>query len=173
MKPRISKFFKEEQIKQLIKDYDIRSAVDVQQVVKELTANILQSALNSELDETLGYERNNQNSREISDNYRNGYQPKTVKSSQGEIELQIPRDRNGEHIPIIVPRGAKDISDIEQKIISMYARGISTREINETMHEIYGINADPTMVSRITDKLLPTLGQILNILVINLILYLL
>jgi transposase-like protein len=158
-KNRRNRLFSDEQLKQIINQYNITSIADVQNVVKELTHDILQTALNAEYDETMVYRRNDQNSREISENYRNGFYDKTVKTSFGELPLEIPRDRLNKHIPIIVPKHSSDISHIEDKIISLYARGMSTRDINDTVNEIYGINVDPTMVSKITDKLLPVINE--------------
>ena len=92
-------------------------------------------------------------------NYRNGTTKKKLKSEFGEFEFEIPRDRNGEFEPRIVPKNKRDVSGIEDKIISLYGRGLSTREINEQIQDLYGIEVSSTMVSNITDQILPKNGM--------------
>ena len=118
----------------------------------------LQEMLENELTEQLGYTKYEYSDDEKT-NYRNGYSKKTVHSTNGDIELNIPRDRNGEFEPIIVEKGSKDISNIEEKIIRMYARGISNREIYNQMQELYGIKISPDMVTAITDKIIPNIKE--------------
>ena len=129
--------------------------------------------MNKEFDESMGYEKYD-NKIEKS-NYRNGSTKKTVKSEFGEFELSTPRDRNNEFEPIIVSKNKCDISGIEDKIISLYARGLSTREINAQIQDLYGIEVSATMVSNITDAVLPeikdwqsrTLGNVYPIVFID------
>ena len=96
---------------------------------------------------------------EAKTNYRNGYGSKTIHSSAGDFKLDVPRDRNGEFEPMIVEKGSIDISDIEQKIIRMYARGTSNKEIYEQMKELYGVNISPDMVTSITNKVIPKIKE--------------
>ena len=92
-------------------------------------------------------------------NSRNGYSPKTVKTKFGSIDMEIPRDREGEFSPQIIPKHKRDISGIEEKIIGLYARGMSTRDIHNEINEIYGIEVSAEMVSKITDKILPQIKE--------------
>lgn len=130
----------------------------MQEALKDLLGDTIQNMLEAELDEHLGYEKY-ESTEEAKSNYRNGYTSKTLKSSVGQVEIDIPRDRNAEFEPKIVPRYKRDISEIENKIIAMYARGMSTREINEQIQEIYGFEVSAEMVSKITDKILPQIEE--------------
>ena len=133
--------------------YEIKTAQDISFALKDLFKDTLQQMMNKEFDESMGYQKYD-NKIEKS-NYRNGYTKKNVKSEFGEFELSTPRDRNGEFEPIIVPKNKRDISGIEDKIISLYARGLSTREIDAQIQDLYGIEVSATMVSNITDAILP------------------
>ncbi|ABN52036.1 transposase mutator type [Acetivibrio thermocellus ATCC 27405] len=149
---------KKELIRNLISEYNITSAKDLQEALKDLLGDTIQNMLEAELDEHLGYEKY-ESTEEAKSNYRNGYTSKTLKSSVGQVEIDIPRDRNAEFEPKIVPKYKRDISEIENKIIAMYARGMSTREINEQIQEIYGFEVSAEMVSKITDKILPQIEE--------------
>ena len=94
-----------------------------------------------------------------SDNKRNGHSPKTLKSQYGEFQIDVPRDRNGEFEPKLIPKYQRDISGIEEKVISLYARGMSTRDIHDQLQELYGIELSAEMVSKITDKILPEVKE--------------
>jgi len=147
-----------EALRELIKKKQIKDLKGVHEFVKELTAGTIQALLDEELDDELGYTKYDYKSKQT-DNSRNGHSKKTLDSSLGSFEVGIPRDRNGEFEPAIVKKYQTDISEIEEKIIFMYSQGTSTRDIQKTMHEIYGINIDDTKVSRITDKVLPLLKE--------------
>jgi len=114
--------------------------------------------LEAELATNLGYEKYEKKDKETT-NSRNGYSQKTVKTQFGGMELNIPRDREGEFEPIIVPKHKRDISGIEEKIISLYARGMSTRDIHEQIKDIYGIEVSAEMVSKITDRIIPEIRE--------------
>ena len=156
-KEKISKERKEF-IQQFIAENDIRSARDIEIALRDMMKETLQEMLENELTEQLGYTKYEYSDDEKT-NYRNGYSKKTVHSTNGDIKLNIPRDRNGEFEPIIVEKGSKDISNIEEKIIRMYARGISNREIYNQMQELYGIKILPDMVTAITDKIIPNIKE--------------
>lgn len=156
-KEKISKERKEF-IQQFIAENDIRSAHDIEIALRDMMKETLQEMLENELTEQLGYTKYEYSDDEKT-NYRNGYSKKTVHSTNGDIELNIPRDRNGEFEPIIVEKGSKDISNIEEKIIKMYARGISNREIYNQMQELYGVKISPDMVTAITDKIIPNIKE--------------
>ena len=117
---------------------------------------VLQSMLEGELDSHLGYQKYERNG---GSNSRNGHSKKTVETSAGEIELEIPRDREGTSGPQAVKKHQRDVSGIEEKVISMYAKGMSTRDISSHLGEIYGIEASAEMISKITDRVLPEVKE--------------
>lgn len=145
-------------LRQLIDQRGIKDLAGVQGLVKELTSGLIQEIMDAELEDELGYSKYDYKNKQT-DNARNGSYKKTVTSSQGDIELEIPRDRNGEYEPQIVKKHQMDISAIEDKIIFLYSQGVSTRDIEKTMQEMYGIEVDATRVSKITDKLLPVIRE--------------
>jgi Transposase and inactivated derivatives len=145
-------------IADLLDIYDIKSAKDLQNALKDLMGDTLNEMLEAELDETLGYEKN-EKTLHTKENYRNGHKSKHVKSSLGEIQIDVPQDRNAEFEPKVIPKYKRDISEIEQKIINMYARGLTTREISEQIEDIYGFETSAELVSRITDKMLPQIEE--------------
>ena len=145
-------------LRQMIDERGIKDLAGVQNLVKELTSGLIQGIMDAELDDTLGYSKYDYKNKQT-ENSRNGSYPKTVSSSQGDIDLTVPRDRRGEYEPQIVKKHQMDISAIEDKIIFLYSQGTSTRDIEKTMQEMYGIEVDATRVSRITDKLLPLIRE--------------
>lgn len=140
----------------LLAEYDIQSAEDIQEALKDLLGGTIQSMMEAELSEQLGYDKHE---RSNGDNARNGTKPKTLRSQYGKIPISVPQDRNSEFEPKIVPKHKKDISSIEGKIISMYAKGMSTRQISDQIEDIYGFEVSEGMVSDITNKLLPEIEQ--------------
>ena len=136
----------------LLEEYDIKSAKDIEDALKDLLGGTIQEMLESEMDEHLGYHEY-----ERSDNpdYRNGKKTKKIRGSFGETEIEVPQDRDGSFEPKVVKKRQKDISGIEQKIIALYAKGMTTRQISETIEDIYGFEVSDGMVSDITDRLLP------------------
>jgi len=149
---------KKEVIADLIEMYNIRTTQDLQEALKDLLGGTIQEMLEAELDEELGYEKH-EKTEEPKTNYRNGHKPKTLKSTMGELEIDVPRDRNSEFEPKVVEKHKTNISGIEQKIISMYARGLTTREIGEQIEDIYGFDVSAEMVSKITDKIVPQIEE--------------
>lgn len=145
-------------IAELIEMYDIKTTKDLQNALKDLLGGTIQEMLELELDEELGYAKHGARPSETT-NYRNGHKPKTLKSTMGELEIEVPQDRNSEFEPKIVPKHKTNISEIEQKIINMYARGLSTRDISEQIYDIYGFETSAEMVSKITDKLAPQIEE--------------
>lgn len=144
-------------VKRIFEENDINNIAEAQSVMKDMFKDMVSLMLEAEMDETLGYSKHERAAK--SDNFRNGYNDKKVKTSLGEIELDIPRDRKGTFEPQIVPKYSRDISDIEDKIISMYGRGMSTTDINEHLEEIYGLSFSSTQISRITDKVMEEANQ--------------
>ncbi|CAI3702139.1 transposase [Clostridium neonatale] len=139
-------------IAQLIQEYDIHTAEDIQDALKDLLGGTIESMLTAELDNHLGYDPYE---RTDSANARNGKKQKTLRSKYGEIPIEVPQDREGSFEPQIVKKRQKDISSIEDKIISMYAKGLTTKQISEQIEDIYGFDVSDGMISDITDKLLP------------------
>lgn len=147
---------KKEVIRSLLEMYDIESVGDIQEALKDLLGDTIQDMLETEMDNHLGYDPYERTDNE---NSRNGYKNKKIKSSYGESEISVPQDRDSSFEPQIVKKRQKDISEIEQKIISMYARGLSTRQIAEQVQEIYGFEISDGLVSDITDKILPKIEE--------------
>ncbi len=140
-------------IRQLLEEYEIESAQDIQDALKDLLGGTIKEMMEARMDEHLGY-RKIRTFRQC-DDYRNGYKTKQVNSSYGSMKIEVPQDRNSTFEPQVVKKRQKDISDIDQKIISMYAKGMTTRQISETLEDIYGFEASEGFISDVTDKLLP------------------
>ena len=147
-----------EQIRQIISENNLSSVADVYSLLKESFKDILQELMEAELDASLGYQKN-QKGDLVTSNKRNGHSPKTLKSQFGEFQVDVPRDRNGEFEPKLIPKYQRDISGIEEKVISLYARGMSTRDIHDQLRDLYGIELSAEMVSKITDKILPQVKE--------------
>lgn len=138
----------------LIDEYDIETADDIQEALKDLLGGTIKSMMEAEMDDHLGYE-----SYERNDNYRNGTKKKKVRGNYGEIEIDVPQDRHSTFEPQVVKKRQKDISDIDSKIISMYARGLTTRQISEQIEEIYGFECSEGFISDVTDKILQDISD--------------
>ena len=139
-------------IGELISMYDVKTAKDLHEALKDLLGDTLQSILETELTEQIA------ETKEADPAYRdsrNGYKPKTLRSSMGEIPIEVPQDRNSDFEPRIVPKYKREITDIEGKIIAMYSRGLSVRQISDQIQDIYGFDVSEGMVTAITNKLLP------------------
>jgi len=145
-------------LRAMMEEYGVKTMEDVHAFVKMLTAETIQTALDAELESELGYSKYDYKNKQT-DNSRNGYSTKTVQGSLGEMEIQVPRDRKGEYEPELVRKHQTDVSAIEDKVIFLYSQGVSTRDIQKTMQEMYGIDVDDSRVSKITDKLLPLIRE--------------
>jgi putative transposase len=143
--------------KELLQSGDITDVISLQSMLKEMLKQGVETLLESELDEELGYPKHDKQIEKS--NYRNGYSGKTVKSDLGEIRINIPRDRNNEYEPELVPKHSSDISAIQDKVISMYSKGMSTRDISSHIEELYGIPLSAESVSRMTDKIIPLIEE--------------
>ena len=139
-----------ELIRQIIADGEFSTPNDIGEYLKDMFKDVIQEMLEKELALELGYEKGDSQNKNT-DNRRNGYSKKTVKSQFGNIELDIPRDRNSEYNPKVIPKHTKNISGLEEKIISLYARGMSTRDIHDQIKDLYGIEISAEYVSHITD----------------------
>ena len=144
-----------EKIRELLQTSGISSMEDIQNLFKETIAEFMENGLDAELDDELGYTKYDYKNKNT-DNSRNGHSNKTLRTSFGDVEVSVPRDRKGEFEPQLLKKNQTSISqDIEEKILSMYAKGMTTSDIEEHIRDIYGIEVSDTTVSRITDKILP------------------
>ena len=143
-------------IRQLLEEYDIETAEDIQDALKDLLGGTIKEMMEAEMDDHLGYEKSQ---RSDNDDYRNGYKHKQVNSRYGSMEIEVPQDRKSTFEPQVVKKRQKDISDIDQKIISMYAKGMTTRQISETIEDIYGFETSESFISDVTDKILPQIDR--------------
>ena len=146
----------DEQIKQLIKEKNLKTVTDVHNALKEMFGDTIQRMLEAELENELGYSKYNYKDKKTS-NCRNGYSKKDVQTDMGEVQLQVPRDRKGEFEPVVVKKHQNDVSSIEDQVLSMYAKGMSVRDIQTHLSDIYGVEASPALISNITDKIMPVI----------------
>ena len=137
----------------------VKDGTDVNSIMRDMMSIILEGALDQELDEELGYSKYDYRNKET-DNSRNGHSQKTLHTSYGDMEIDIPRDRNGDFEPQVVKKYQNSITqDMEEKIISMYAKGMTTADIESHMRELYDLEISDSTVSRITDKILPIVKE--------------
>ncbi|NFI55065.1 IS256 family transposase [Clostridium botulinum] len=155
-----------ELLREYIKEQNFSNANEILVGLKEMFRDVLQESLEAEMDEALGYgkydsiEKNN-------DNSRNGYSKKTVKTELGPVQLNIPRDRNGDFEPKIVPKHQRSVNGIEDKILGLYATGMTTRDISEQIRALYGVDVSAETVSNITNRILPLVSEWQNRLLEN------
>ena len=144
-----------EKIRELLALADVNGMEDIRRLFRETIAEFIEDGLDAEMDEHLGYGRYDTKEKETDDS-RNGHSSKTLRTSFGDMPIQVPRDRKGEFDPVILKKNQTSISqDVEEKIISMYAKGMTTTDIGDHIQDIYGIEVSESTVSRITDKVLP------------------
>lgn len=147
-----------EQLRAFIKENNLVTAQDVQNALKDLFAETLQEMLEAEMDTHLGYEKHDVQNKQTS-NSRNGKSKKKITSEYGEQEIAVPRDRLGEFEPVVVRKHQSNVTGIEDQIIALYAKGVSTREIQDHLHNLYGIDVSPTMISNVTNKIVPLIKE--------------
>ena len=152
------KLWTKEQLRAFIKENNLVTADDAQKALKELFKDALQEMLEAELDTDLGYGRSEKAGRST-DNRRNGHSTKTVRSEYGEVALTVPRDRNGSFEPVVVKKHQKNVTGIEDQILALYAKGVSTREIQDYLNQLYGVDVSPTLISNVTGKILPLVKE--------------
>jgi putative transposase len=143
---------KKEILDELIKGY--RNPEDLlgeNGLLKQLTKQLLERAMQAELTHQIGYSKN-ENAPDNQANRRNGTTPKKVKSSHGEFEIKVPRDRQNEYEPVIIPKHQRRFDGFDNNIISLYSRGLSTRDIQAHLQEIYGVEVSPDLISTVTDE---------------------
>ena len=145
--------FDREELKELIKREQIENLDDFQELMRKITKEVLEAIYDGEITAHLGYRKHEQNA-STDGNARNGYTQKTVQAQLGPIELDVPRDRHSTYEPKIVKKRQRDISGIETKVISMYAKGMTTRDIQQHIYDIYGYEISPETISTITDRVM-------------------
>ena len=139
----------------ILEQYKPTNQEEMQDAIKDIFGPMFEAMLQGEMDAHLGYESNDRGAK-ATENRRNGYTEKTVKSTMGDLEIRTPRDRDGSFDPQLIPKRSKDVSGIEEKVLPMYARGMSQRDIAETIEEIYGFEISHETISRITDRVIDT-----------------
>ena len=149
---------KNELVKAILEEYQPETAEDVQNALKDIFGPMFEAMLQGEMNAHLGYNNNSKETKNTN-NRRNGYIDKNVKTSMGKMNISVPRDRDGSFDPVIIPKRTKDISDIDRKVISMYAKGMSQRDISDTVEDIYGFKVSHEMISQITDCVLEELNE--------------
>ena len=150
---------RKENLRNIMKGLDVKNFDDLKDVFKMMVGEMLENGLDGELDDELGYTKYDYRNKE-DENSRNGYSKKTLKTSFGETKIKVPRDRNGEFEPQLVKKNQTTLTgDIEEKIISMYAKGMTTSDIEAHIKDIYGLECSDTTISRITDKILPVVRE--------------
>ena len=142
----------------ILNAYQPESVDDMQDALKDVFGPLFEKMLQGELNNHLGYDAHSKEPKEH-DNRRNGYGNKTLKTSFGEVAIDVPRDREASFEPELIPKRKRDVSDIEGKVLSMYARGMSQRDIAATVEDIYGFDISHEMISDITDAVLPELEE--------------
>lgn len=141
-------------LREMIREYEPKSVQGIQEMLKDMFAETMEEMLKAELDMELGCEKGSQQPKETS-NRRNGNYSKTVRSSTGEIDLSIPRDRMGDYSPQLISKGTKDVSGLEEKVLSLYTKGTSDRDISEVVNDIYGFSLSHETISSIIDRVQP------------------
>ena len=141
--------------KAIIDEYQPETAEDMHAALKDIFGPMFESMLQAEMDSHLGYEANDHSYKDT-DNRRNGYIHKNVKTTYGEVPVDVPRDRDGSFEPAVIPKRTRDVSGIEDKVLSMYAKGMSQRDIADTIEDIYGFEISHETISNITDRIIET-----------------
>lgn len=143
---------------EIVKQYQPKNAEEMQEAIKEIFGPMFESMLKGEMEHHLGYESNDKGPKST-ENRRNGYGEKSIHTTYGDIDIKVPRDRDGSFEPVSIPKRSKDVSAIENKVLAMYARGMSQRDISATIEDIYGFSVSHEMISDITDVILPEVEE--------------
>ena len=144
--------------KAILQAYQPKTAEDMNNALKDLFGPMFEAMLKGKMNHHLAHDSNDKGPKK-DDNRRNGYGTKTLKTSQGEVEIEVPRDRDDLFQPQVIPKRKKDVSAIEKKVLAMYARGMSQRDISATIEDIYGFSMSHEMISDITDAVVPELEE--------------
>lgn len=144
--------------KAILEQYNCKNVEDMQDAIKDIFGPMFEAMLQGEMDSHLGYESNDHGPKST-ENRRNGYNSKTLKSTYGDIPVEVPRDRNASFEPQVIPKRTRDVSGIEDKVLAMYARGMSQRDIADTVEDIYGFEISHDTISSITDRVIETADE--------------
>ena len=144
--------------KAILEQYDCKTVEDMQDAMKDIFGPMFEAMLQGEMDAHLGYGTNDHGPKSTQ-NRRNGYGSKTLKSTYGDIPVEVPRDRDASFEPQAIPKRTRDVSGIEDKVLAMYARGMSQRDIADTIEDIYGFEISHDTISAITDKVMETADE--------------
>lgn len=149
-----------ELIKEYVKSEKFTNTTDIMESIKSLFADVLNEVLQCEMDEQLGYDKHERTeSDDTKKNYRNGSTKRKMKTQLGEVEISVPRDRNGEYEPKIISKYQRNTDGLEDKILSLYAHGMSTRDIQEQIKDLYDIDISSELVSKISEKIIPEVNE--------------
>lgn len=144
--------------KAILDEYNCKNVEDMQDAIKDIFGPMFEAMLQGGMDSHLGYESNDHGPKSTK-NRRNGYNSKTLKSTYGDIPVEVPRDRDASFEPQVIPKRTRDVSGIEDKVLSMYARGMSQRDIADTVEDIYGFEISHDTISAITDRVIETADE--------------
>ncbi|MEK8130439.1 IS256 family transposase [Paenibacillus filicis] len=151
------KFWTKRDIRAFVDEHKFQSVEHIQSTLKDMFKDVLEEALKAELDTQLDYARYDQN--KATKNSRNGYGKKTVHTEYGDMEIQVPRDRLGEFNPVVIKKNQTNVTGIEDQVVALYAKGVSTRDIQDHLQNLYGIEVSPTLISNITNKIVPLIKE--------------
>ena len=147
-------------IKEYVKSENFTNTTDIMESIKSMFADVLNEVLQCEMDEQLGYDKHERTeSGDSKKNYRNGSTKRKMKTQLGEVEISVPRDRNGEYEPKIISKYQRNADGLEDKILSLYANGMSTRDIQEQIKDLYDIDISSELVSKISEKIIPEVNE--------------
>lgn len=153
MGKKLEKSDEEKLAEEIVKKYDAKTGKDLNQIMRDFMGPIIQKMLEAEMDAKIGYQKNE---RSDVDNYRNGYYPeRTINTDYGQMDVRVPRDRNNDIESDLLPKYSRNINGFEEKVIKMYGLGMSDRQIQEQIDELFGCKLSPDMISDITDKIIP------------------
>ena len=142
----------------IIAEYAPESVEDMENALKDVFGPMFEAMLQGEMNNHLGYSSNDKSDK-ITENRRNGYGNKILNTTKGNIEINVPRDRDASFEPQLIKKRQRDVSEIEDKVISMYAKGMSQRDISSTIEDIYGFSVSHEMISDITDAVIPEMEE--------------
>lgn len=148
-----------EVIRELIKSEEFKSTGDIMESIKAMFADVMNEVLQCEIDEKLGYEKHERTEKSEDQNYRNGSTKRKIKTQLGEVEISVPRDRNGKYEPQIIEKYQRNADGLEEKILSLYAHGMSTRDIQEQIKDLYDLDISSELVSKISEKIMPQVTE--------------
>lgn len=145
-------------IREIVKEEKFTSTNQIMETIKEMFSDVMEEVLQCEIDEQLGYEKH-QRRGDGPSNYRNGSTKRKLKTQFGEVEVSVPRDRNGSYEPQILDKYQRNVDGLEEKILSLYAHGMSTRDIKEQVKDLYNIEISSELVSKISEKIMPQVNE--------------